>query len=233
MGVKYAEVEKGGGAVSGERGEVMVFGSCSWVGAFCYNGSAMRESTRFLVRKVLLTALLGVAGLGAAVVFQRLTREKTEDVLLQLGAEHVLTQSVVVNGRPLVAEVWSVPETSSTVPLQKSAGKALIVGKTVYLFKADALGKARGDVAYPAAFPVCEMACDYVMEAGLMQCVTGRTRRSREEVLVGLVQSAGAAGWVPRGAQVWERGAQMLIVQASEGKDETHVALMIAPKPER
>ncbi len=193
----------------------------------------MKESTRFLVRKVLLTALLGVAGLGAALVFQRLTREKTEDVLLQLGAEHVLTQSVVVNGRPLVAEVWSVPETSSTVPLQKSAGKALIVGKTVYLFKDDALEKARGDAAYPSDFPACEMACDYVMEAGLMRCVTGRTRRSREAVLAELAQSALAAGWVALGAQVWECGEQMLVAQASAGRDETHVALMIAPKPAR
>lgn len=187
----------------------------------------MNFSRRLIVRKCLLAAFLGVAVLLLGNVFQRLTRQDTEDVLAQLHASRVMTQSLTVNGRVLTADVWRLPETSSAAPLRKSAGKALIVGKTVYLFHGDALSRARMHCTYPEDFPPSQLDCDYVVDTGLMRCVTGRTRELPEKFLGAFTASAQGAGWQPLGGQAWRRGSEVLVAQASEGPSETFVALMI------
>lgn len=187
----------------------------------------MKFSSKLIVRKVLLAAVVGVAVLLLGDVFQRWTRPRAEEVLRQLGAEKVMVQSLTVNGRALVAEVWRLPETSSAAPLRKAGGKALVVGKTVYLFQGDELTSARGACTYPQDFPAVAMACDYVVEAGLAQYVTGRTHALPEAVLNDLAASAQAATWQALAPNVWKRDNKVLIAQVSEREQETYVALMM------
>ena len=186
----------------------------------------MKFSSKLIVRKVLLAAVVGVAVLLLGDVFQRWTRPRAEEVLAQLHAEKVMVQSLTVNGRALVAELWRLPETSSAAPLRKAGGKALVVGKLVYLFQGDELTRSRGACTYPQDFPALALACDYVVEAGLAQYVTGRTRSLPESVSGELAASAQAAGWEAVGAGVWKRGGEVLVAQISEREQETYVALM-------
>ena len=193
--------------------------------ALCYS-EGMKFSSKLIVRKVLLAAVVGVAVLLLGDVFQRWTRPRAEEVLAQLHAEKVMVQSLTVNGRALVAELWRLPETSSAAPLRKAGGKALVVGKLVYLFQGDELTRSRGACTYPQDFPALALACDYVVEAGLAQYVTGRTRSLPEAVSGELAASAQAAGWEAVGAGVWKRGGEVLVAQISEREQETYVALM-------
>ena len=195
--------------------------------ALCYSMD-MKWSTKLLVRKVLLAACLAAATLALSTVFQRLGQPSAEALLEQLHGEMLYTQTLEVNGRQLLAKVWRLPETSSAAPLKKAAARALSVGKLVFVFEGDGLGKARGDCSYPTDFPMYAMlACDYVVDSGLMRCVTGRTRESREAALAAVRQAAEAAGWQAMGAQVWQRGGHTLFVQVSEGSEETQVAMMM------
>ncbi len=183
------------------------------------------------VKKLLLLAFLAVAGIVVGEVVGFLTRPSAEELLLGLKAQKVFEQSLYVNGRSLSAEVWRLPETSSSDPLREAADKLLVVGKVVYVFRDD-FGKARGQCSYPVDLPACDVVCDYVIEAGNMRSVIGSTRLDRGAFLRGLGSAAEAMGWqseLPQGeAFLWRREGKLLMVRVKDFPEDglSQVALV-------
>ncbi len=174
------------------------------------------------VKKGLLLAFLAVAGILIGEVVGFLTRPSAVDILQSLKAQQLTTRSLYVNGRPLMAEVWVLPQTSSSDPLQKAAEKLLVVGKTVYLFQDD-FGQSRGQCSYPSDLPGCDVACDYVIEMGNMRAVIGSTSQGREAFLGAFDGAARAAGWASQlpsdEAFYWMREGRLLMVRLKSFPD--------------
>ena len=187
----------------------------------------MKALKRPLFRKVFLIGFLAVAGLLLGDIFQHLTQQKPEDILLQLHAQQIMSQSLQVNGVSVVADVWELPETSSATPLRKARGKSLIVGRLVYLFSNIDLGSLRGQCVYPDELPPWPITCDYAVDTGLSQFVSGTTAQTPEDTLAALDASAKQAGWTARGARVWQKGHQTLFAQASNDGKQTHAMLIL------
>lgn len=143
-----------------------------------------------------------------------------------LGATLLMTQSLTVNGRGMTANVWQLPEYASADPVRKARGKALIVGKVVYVFNEEGL-PARGDCVYPRDLPAWDIACDYVVDAGVSRFVNGRSPEAPETLLAALETSARAAGWERLGPNVWRKGQATLLAHATEVRDGTQAALIV------
>lgn len=184
-----------------------------------------------LLRKALLLACLAVASLLAAEVYQRLTARTPEEALTALGATQLMTQSLSVNGRQMTADVWRLPDFASADPVRKTRGKALIVGKVVYVFNAKDFPE-RGEGSYPADLPAWNITCDYVVDAGHSRFVNGRSPDSPETLLTALEASAKAAGWESLGPKVWRKGRETLLAHAVEGRGETQAVLIVQKEME-
>ena len=178
------------------------------------------------MRKAFLLAFLAVASLLVAEVWQRYSGKTVQEALIMLGAQQIMTQSLYVNGRPLVADVWQLPPTSSADPVRKARGKALIVGKMVYAFSGNDL-PAKGDCTYPEDLPPWAITCDYVVETGHSRFVNGTSAETPEALLAALDTSAQAAGWKRLGVGVWQKGAETLFAKVSEGRNLSQAVLLI------
>lgn len=143
-----------------------------------------------------------------------------------LGARQVMTQNLVVNGKQVVADVWRLPELASADPVRKARGKALIVGKVVYVFNEGGLPD-RGGCAYPEDLPPWAIDCDYVVDAGHARFVNGTATERPEALLAALEASARASGWERLGPNVWRKGQDVLLAHATEGKTATQAVLIV------
>ena len=143
-----------------------------------------------------------------------------------LGAQQLMTQSLTVNGKAVTADVWRLPEYASSDPVRKARGKALIVGKVVYVFTEDRL-PARGACVYPEDLPPWPITCDYVVDAGHSRFVNGNSTETPEVLLAALDASARMAGWERLGPNVWRKGREVLMAHATEGKAGTQAVLVV------
>lgn len=192
----------------------------------CYtDGMKAIRNTPWL-RKALLMACLAAASLLVAEVWQRVSARTPTEALAMLGAQQVMTQSLTVNGKAVTADVWRLPEHASADPVRKARGKALIVGKVVYVFEGGRL-PARGDCAYPGDLPPWAIACDYVVDAGHSRFVSGSATEAPEALLAALDASARGAGWERLGANVWRKGQHVLMAHATEGKAGSQAVLIV------
>lgn len=178
------------------------------------------------VRKGLLFAFLIVAGILFGDIFTLMTRPAPEAVLAQLHATRLMTRSLEVNGTQMTADVWELPPTASPAALRKASGKALVVGRLVYVFSGD-VARAKGHCTYPADFPPLAIDCDYVIDTGTMRSVNGFALTAPDHLMTQLASAAQAAGWTPLGPGVWQKGAEHLFARASETPDGTRIALAI------
>lgn len=174
----------------------------------------------------MLLACLAAASLLVAEVYQRFTARTPEEALAALGAAQLMTQSLTVNGRQVTADVWRLPEFASADPVRKARGKALIVGKVVYVFKEEGF-PARGAGSYPTDLPAWDVACDYVVDAGHSRFVSGRSTEPPERLLAALAVAAKATGWEALGPNVWRRGQETLLAHATEGREGTQGVLIV------
>ncbi len=178
------------------------------------------------LRKLLLLVCLALTGLVVAEVFQRFTGKTPEEALVMLGAKQVVRQSLIVNGQQVVADVWQLPDIASADPVRKARGKALIIGRLVYVFTDDGL-PTKGDCTYPDDLPHWAITCDYVVDTGAARFVSGHTLAQPSAALAELDQAAQAAGWTAFGSTVWRKGDALLMAQASETRKHTRVALIL------
>lgn len=178
------------------------------------------------VRKGLLFAFLILAGILFGDIFTLLTRPSPDVLLAQLQATRLMTQSLEVNGAQMTADVWELPPTVSPAALRKSVGKALVIGRLVYVFSGD-VARAKGNCTYPADFPPLTIACDYVIDTGIMRSVNGSASASPEQLMAQLTASAQASGWTSLGPGVWQKNAEHLFARATETPDGSHIALVI------
>lgn len=178
------------------------------------------------VRKGLLFVFLALAGIIFGDIFTLVTRPDPETVLNQLHATKLMTQSLTVNDTQMTADIWELPPTASPAALKKSVGKALVVGRLVYVFTGD-VARAKGNCTYPADFPPLTLACDYVIDTGLMRAVNGTTSCTPSQIMDQLNASAHADGWDTLGPGVWRKNANVLYARATETPDGSHIALVI------
>jgi len=181
---------------------------------------------RWLLRKAAVLGLLAVAALLGAEVFVRRQAKRPEEVLAALGAQLVASQSMRVNGREVVADVWQLPEWASAAAVRKARGKALIVNKVVYVFREEEAFPARG-ARWPEELPACPAECDYVAETGRLRLVSGRTRLVPEAALAALASAAEAQGWTALGGGCFRRKGETLVLQATDSAEETFVSLLV------
>lgn len=189
----------------------------------------MKLPTHPIFRKALLLGFLAVAGILAGEVYQRMSRRTPEDILTELKATQVLTQGMDVNGRSVTATIWRLPDFASAHPLRNAKGKALTVGKLVYVFKDD-IGRARGDCTYPSDLPTWDITCDYVVDAGHSRFVSGSSTRSIADLLDSFATAAQASGWESLGPNVWRKGRNTLIAHTAESKSGITQAALIVQK---
>lgn len=187
---------------------------------------SLRIAGNPFVRKGLLIVFLILAGIIFGDIFTFLNRPAPEDILNQLHATRLLTQSLEVNGIRMAADVWELPPTSSAAALRKASGKALVVGRLVYVFSGD-VARAKGNCTYPADFPYLPLACDYVIDTGLMRSVNGSSTSRPDRLMTQLAASAAEAGWSAFGPGVWKKDAEVLYARATETADGSHIALVI------
>lgn len=202
----------------------------------CYT-DAMNVLRKRYVKKALLLGFLAAAGILAfeafGDVFGVLGGRSPEETLRLLRAQHVLSQTVEVNGQTVTADVWRLPETSSADPLRKAAkgaGRLLTVGKVVYLFREDVRG-ARGDCAWPEDLPQWGVRPEYVVDAGTSRFVSGVSDETPEALRAALAAAAEAQGWKALGGNVWQRKHETLIAHAAESRRGTEAALVVQRNP--
>ncbi len=195
----------------------------------------MKFARHPFIRKLFLLSFLAVAGIVVGKVFTYLTRPSAEDLLADIKAEKVLSQSLYVNGRSLQAEVWQVPEVYSTDPLRKAAERLLVVGKTVYVFKED-VAPLRGACTYPSDLPQWDVTCEYVIETGNLRAVIGGTSQTARSMMEMLDGSARAMGWSPLHEPgsvpyLWKKDGKMLWARVKEfARGQQSQAVLIEQK---
>ncbi len=197
----------------------------------CYT-KGMKLPKHPFVRKLFLLGFLAVAGVLIGEVFTLLTRPSAHDLLADLRATMLMSQSLEVNGQTLYAEVWQLPATSSADHLKKAAERLLIVGKTVYVFN-DTMLPLKGACTYPEDLPRWDVACDYVMDTGRMRVVIGQTAQTNRAMLEMLDGQARAMGWEPVGdaqAFVWKRGNKVLWAKVKEFPGQPSQAVLVEQK---
>lgn len=194
------------------------------------NRFALRHLKNPFVRKGLLFAFLILAGILFGDIFTLLTRPAPEVILDQLHATRLMTQSLEVNGSQMTADVWELPPTSSAAALRKASGKALVVGRLVYVFSGD-VARAKGNCTYPDDFPHLPLTCDYVIETGLMRAVNGEATLAPAAAMAQLTASAAAAGWTQLGPGVWQKAGEVLYARATESSAGSQIALVIQKEP--
>lgn len=177
-------------------------------------------------RKGLLFIFLALAGIIFGDIFTLITRPTAEDMLNQLYATRLMTQSLEVNGTQMTADIWELPPTASAAALKKASGKALVVGRLVYVFTGD-VARAKGNCSYPTDFPQIPLTCDYVIDTGLMRAVNGTVSTTPAQIMDQLTASALADGWDTVGPGVWKKGSEVLYARATETPDGSHIALVI------
>lgn len=177
-------------------------------------------------RKGLLFIFLALAGIIFGDIFTLISRPSTEDVLNQLFATRLMTQSLEVNGTQMTADIWELPSTSSPAALKRASGKALVIGRLVYVFSGD-VGHAKGNCSYPTDFPTIPLSCDYVIDTGLMRAVNGTSTINPNQMMAQLTASAHADGWETVGPGVWRKAAEVLYARATETPTGSQVALVI------
>lgn len=177
-------------------------------------------------RKGLLFVFLALAGIIFGDIFTFITRPSPEDILNQLSASRIMTQSLEVNGTQMTADLWELPPTASPAALRKASGKALVVGRLVYVFTGD-VARAKGNCTYPVDFPPIPIACDYVINTGLMRAVNGDSACPPEQLMAQLDGVARTDGWEYLGPGVWKKGAEVLYARATETATGSHIALVI------
>lgn len=178
------------------------------------------------IRKGLLFAFLAIAGIIFGDIFTLVTRPDPETVLNQLYATKLMTQSLEVNGTQMTADIWELPPTSSPAALKNAIGKALVIGRLVYVFTGD-VAHAKGNCTYPDDFPPLTLACDYVIDTGLMRAVNGNATCAPGQLMDQLDASARSDGWESLGPGVWKKSGNILYARATETPDGSHIALII------
>lgn len=178
------------------------------------------------LRKGLLFVFLALAGIIFGDIFTLVTRPDPETLLNQLQAKRLLTQSLEVNGTQMTADVWELPPTVSATALRKTVGKALVVGRLVYVFTGD-VARAKGNCTYPDDFPFLSLDCDYVIDTGLMRSVNGNSVASPTQLMNTLTSAAQADGWTVIGPGAWKRNGEVLYARATETSNGSHIALVI------
>ena len=204
-----------------------VGGAVGW--GLCYT-TVMNWMKRRYAKKALLLGFLAVAGMLAGEVFQILHRESAEDILHELKAEQVMSQTMEVNGQTVVADVWRLPATSSADPLRKAGERLLVVGKTVYLFHED-VRPMMGSCTWPEDLPAWDFAPDYVVDAGTARFVSGVSTEAPAALMGTLAERAAAQGWEPLGGGVWRRGQETLLAHAAESRRGTEAVMVIQRNP--
>lgn len=179
-----------------------------------------------LLRKLIILPFLAVATLLVADVYQRTTTKTPEEVLVALGAQQVMSQTMEVNGRSVLADVWRLPDFASSAPLRKIKAKVITVGKVVYVFHDD-FNSIRGQCTYPNDLPPWNITCNYVIDAGHSRFISGSSLQAPEPLLAAFSATATAAGWRPLNSTLWQKDNQTLFVHATESDAATHVMIAI------
>ncbi len=180
-----------------------------------------------ILRKVLLFAVLGLAGVLVGEVYQRLSRPTAEETLLALGASRTAMQTLTVNDVPVVAEVWMLPEFASTAPLRKSKGKTLALGNMVFVFNVDDIAPLRGRGVYPSDLPPLKITCEYVADTGRIRLVNGSYFGSVQQAEADFDAAARSAGWTMKAPGAWVKEGKLLFFKASETAHGTSVAISV------
>ena len=179
-----------------------------------------------LLRKLILLPFLAIAGLLIGDVYQRFSTKTPEEVLMALGAQQVLTQTMTVNGRDVLADIWRLPDYASSASLRKLNAKIITVGREVYVFHDD-FSSIRGQCSYPSDLPAWEITCNYVIDATHSRFISGSSARSPDQLLSAFATSATAAGWTSLNQNLWQKPPYTLFVHAVEGATETHALLAV------
>jgi hypothetical protein len=178
------------------------------------------------LRKLFVLPLLAIGAYLVADVYQQITMRTPEEVLNALGAQQVLTQTMTVNDRPVVADVWRLPDFASATPLQKIKAKVITVGKIVYVFHDD-FTSIRGQCTYPSDLPHWNINCNYVIDASHSRFISGSSPLAPATILADFAASAKADGWQPLNSTLWQKGEHTLFVHATEGTPDTHIMIAI------
>lgn len=179
-----------------------------------------------LLRKLILLPFLTIAGLLIGDVYQRFTTKTPEEVLMALGAQQVLTQTMTVNGRNVIADIWRLPDFASSASLRKLNAKIITVDREVYVFHDD-FSSIRGQCTYPTDLPAWNILCDYVIDATHSRFISGTSPLAPEQLLNAFATSAMAIGWTPLNTNLWQKDQYTLFVHAVEGKTATHALLAV------
>jgi hypothetical protein len=178
------------------------------------------------LRKLIVLPFMAIAAYLVADVYQQVTTQTPEEILKTLHAQQVMSQTMDVNGRSVIADVWRLPEIASTVPLQKVKGKVITVGKVVYVFHDD-FTSARGQCTYPHDLPPISLNCHYVIDAAHSRFVSGTTVDSAHTARTAFATAATASGWQPLNDAVWQKEGSTLFFHTTETGAETHVTLAV------
>lgn len=191
----------------------------------CYTIGMKLPKNPFL-RKLFVLPFLVIAGLLIGDVYQRITMTTPEDILLALGARQALTQTMTVNGRQVIADIWHLPEAASSASLRKLKAKIITVGREVYVFH-DELDSLRGKCDYPSDLPTWNITPHYVIDAAHTRFISGSSQQAPDQLLNAFATSATAAGWKSLNNHLWQKGDQTLFVHAVEGEANTHAMIAI------
>lgn len=178
------------------------------------------------LRKLFILPFMAIAAYLAADVYQKMTVKTPEEILTALGAQQVMSQTMDVNGRSVIADVWRLPDFASSAPLQKIKAKTITVGKVVYVFHDD-FTSVRGQCSYPNDLPAISLNCNYVIDAAHSRFVSGTTTDSADTARTIFATSATASGWQPLNNSVWQKDRATLFFHATENGAETHVTLAV------
>ena len=186
----------------------------------------MKLPKNLFLRKLFILPFLVVAGLLIGDVYQRFTSKTPEEVLMALGAQQVLTQSISVNGKQVLTDIWRLPDFASTASLRKLHAKIITVGREVYVFHDD-FSQLRGHCTYPANLPPWSVDCHYVIDAAHSQFISASSTQPADQLLHAFTTSATAAGWQPLNEHVWQKDDLTLFVHVVDDPDHTQALLAI------
>lgn len=186
----------------------------------------MRLPKNPFLRKAIILPLLAMAALLVAEVYQQISTKSPEELLTALGAQQVMTQTMDVNGRSVLADVWRLPDFASSASLNKIKAKVITVGKIVYVFHDD-FSSIRGQCDYPTDLPTCNITCNYVIDATHSRFISGVSTLSPNAILSEFSTSATAKGWTSLNQNVWQKDDSTLFIHTSEGQHTTNIVLAI------
>lgn len=185
-----------------------------------------------MFRKAMFLAMVACAALACAEVYQRFfvdAAKPVEEVLLNIGAQKMLVQTITVNGQNVLASTWKLPDYQSANPIRKAKGEALIVGSLVFTFDTE-LKPLRGECQPPDDFPQLTMDCEYLMDTTQSRALLGVSSLPPRDLQAQLAAWAQANGWEQlfgSGGTVLKKGNYGLSLQASESKRGTEVTIVI------